>query len=314
MKKNKILVTGGAGFIGSNIVDAYINAGHSVAVMDNLSSGKKANVNSRARFYRVDITNAPGVRKVFAKERFDIVSHHAAQIDVRKSVADPGFDAKINILGALNVLEAARSAGVKKVIFSSSGGTIYGECGRKAPDEKFPGRPISPYGITKFALEFYLKYYAAIYGMKYTCLRYANVYGPRQDPHGEAGVVAIFSERMLKNDDLFIFGDGKQERDYVFVGDVVRANVLALDKGDNEIINVGTKVLTSVNGLFREMAKASGYSRKPVYKPARPGELMKSYLGVSKARTVLGWKPVVPLSEGLKRTIDYFRDKRENKK
>lgn len=307
MRPHKILVTGGAGFIGSNIVDACIKAGHKVVVVDNLSSGKKTNVNPGAHFYRVDITDASGIRKVFAREKVDIVSHHAAQIDVRKSVADPAFDARINILGALNVLEAAKITGVNKVVFSSSGGTIYGECGRKAPDETFRGRPLSPYGITKYSLEFYLAYYSAIHKMKFTCLRYANVYGPRQDPHGEAGVVAIFSERMLRNEDLSIFGDGKQERDYVFVEDVVRANIAALSKGDNEIINIGTGVRTSVNDLFCEMAAVSGYAREPIYKPARSGELMKSFLNIAKARSILGWKPQVTLSEGLKRTIAYFR-------
>lgn len=317
MKKHRIVVTGGAGFIGSNIVDAYVNAGHSVAVIDNLSSGKKDNVNPGARFYRVDITDAEGVRKVIAREKADIVSHHAAQIDVRKSVADPGYDAQINILGALNVLEAAKSCNAKKVLFSSSGGTIYGECGRRAPDETFPGKPLSPYGITKYSLEFYLQYYAAIHGMKFTCLRYANVYGPRQDPHGEAGVVAIFSERMLNGTDVIIFGDGKQERDYVFVEDVVQANLLALDKGDNEIINIGTGVRTSVNELFRVMATVSGYTRKPIYKPARAGELMKSFLNNSKAGSILNWKPGVTVKTGLKKTLEYFnanREYREKKK
>jgi UDP-glucose 4-epimerase len=236
MQKLKILITGGAGFIASNITDAYVALGHKVVIVDNLSSGKKRNINPHAAFYKVDITDAAKLRSVFLKEKPDIVNHHAAQIDVRKSVADPVYDARINIIGTLNLLENCKATGVKKVIFASSGGTIYGECGKNAPDEGAPGKPLSPYGITKHTVEFYLSYYSALFGLTYTVLRYANVYGPRQDPHGEAGVVAIFTERMLHDKDLFIFGNGRQTRDYVFVGDVVRANVSALKRGHNEII------------------------------------------------------------------------------
>jgi UDP-glucose 4-epimerase len=303
----KILVTGGAGFIGSNISDALIGAGHKVVIVDNLSSGKKANINPRATFYKADITDSKKINEIFRKEKIDILDHHAAQIDVRKSVADPSFDARTNILGTLNLLEAAKNNGVKKVIFASSGGTIYGECGKSAPDEKALARPLSPYGITKHTVEFYLNFYAQLYGMKFTVLRYANVYGPRQDPHGEAGVVAIFSQRMLNNEELAIFGDGKQTRDYVYVGDVVKANLAAISRGDNEIINVGTGILTSVNALYREMAKIISYSKKPVYKPARAGELFKSFLNNRKARKVLGWEPKTALHEGLGKTIEYFR-------
>jgi len=306
----KILITGGAGFIGSNIADLFIASGHEVSIIDNLSSGKKENINIKARFYQADITDAEAVKDIFSKGNFDVVTHHAAQIDVRKSVEDPRFDANVNILGTLNILEQAKNNGVKKVIFASSGGTIYGECGNIPPDEKAEARPLSPYGITKYAVEFYLKFYSSIYGMKYTILRYANVYGPRQDPHGEAGVVAIFASRMLNNDDINIFGNGEQKRDYVFIGDLVRANLSALDKADNDTINVGTTISTSVIGLFNEMAAITGYQKAPVHKPARPGELFNSILDVKKAESVLKWKPNVELKDGLRKTIEYFRNKK----
>lgn len=304
----KILVSGGAGFIGSNLVDAFIKRGHSVAVVDNLSSGKKKNVNPRARFYKADITDAKAIESVFKKERPQVLSHLAAQIDVRRSVTDPRYDADVNIGGTLNLLESGRKNGLKKVIFSSSGGTIYGECGSRPPTESVPGNPLSPYGIGKFTIEFYLKFYAEIYGLKYTALRYANVYGPRQDPHGEAGVVAIFAQRMLKGEDVFVFGDGKQTRDYVFVGDVVDANVRALTRGHNDIFNIGTGKLTSVIDLARAMGRIIGYQNQPVKKPARPGELFRSFLDCRKAGKHLGWKPSVELSAGLTRTIDYFKN------
>lgn len=303
----KILITGGAGFIGSHIADACIKAGHKVTVLDNLSSGKMKNVNPAAKFARCDIRDAGKVSGIFSRGKFDVLCHHAAQIDVRKSVADPGFDANVNIIGTLNLLENAAKTGVRKVIFASSGGTIYGECGRKAPDESAPGRPLSPYGITKYTIEYYLNFYSVIHGMKFTALRYANVYGPRQDPHGEAGVVAIFAGKMLSGETAFIFGDGAQMRDYVYVGDVARANLLALRKADNQIINIGTKRPTSVKALFRMMSAASGNRVRAVHKPARAGELFKSFLEIKKAKRVLGWKPEMPLEKGLAETIDFFR-------
>lgn len=309
----KILVTGGAGFIGSNITDAYIKAGHQVVIIDNMSSGKKENINAKAKFYKADITDLPAISKIFSREKFDLLNHHAAQIDVRKSVENPAYDARINVMGTLNLLECAKNTNVKKVIFASSGGTIYGECGKTAPDEKCPGKPLSPYGITKHTIEFYLNFYAAIHGLKFTVLRYANVYGPRQDPFGEAGVVAIFSQRMLGNKELLIFGNGKQTRDYVFVGDVVKANVNALSRGNNEIINIGTGRLTSVNMLFKEMASISNYKAKPVYKPARAGELQKSFLGNKKAKAILEWAPSVQLEDGLDKTMKYFEEKDKSK-
>lgn len=303
----KILITGGAGFIGSNIADACIKAGHKVSILDNLSSGKISNVNKEAKFYKCDIRDEKKVSAVFSRGKFDIVCHHAAQIDVRKSVSDPKFDAGVNVLGTLNILESAAKSKVKKVIFASSGGTIYGECGRNAPDETAKGRPLSPYGITKYTIEFYLNFYRAIHGLRYTILRYANVYGPRQDPFGEAGVVAIFGGKMLKNEEAFIFGDGEQMRDYVYVGDVAKANLLALRRGNDEIINIGTSKAISVKTLFRKMAVICRYKRKPVFKAARPGELFKSFLDAKKAKKVLGWEPSVDLDGGLRTTIEYFK-------
>lgn len=304
----KVLVTGGAGFIGSTITDLLISKGHSVSVLDNFSTGKRSNLNKKAKLYVCDIRNVKKTADIFSREKFDLVCHHAAQIDVRKSVEDPVYDANTNIIGSINVLENAARTKVKKIIFSSSGGTIYGECGKTPPDESKPGRPVSPYGITKYAVEFYLNYYNLVHGLKYTILRYGNVYGPRQDPHGEAGVVAIFAGRMLSNKDIFIFGDGKQLRDYVFVKDVALANNLALTRGDNQIINIGTGQSLSVNMLFKKMAVISGYMKKPLHKPARPGELFRNSLNIAKAARVLGWKPSVNFDEGIKQTIDYFRN------
>lgn len=300
----KILVTGGAGFIGSNVVDAYIEKGYEVVVVDDLSSGKEENINKKAKFYKLDICDK-ALEKAF-EEGIDIVNHHAAQVDVRKSIADPAFDARINIEGSLNILENCRKYNTKKIIFASSGGVIYGECGSVLPNEDFPTSPISPYGISKYATECYLSSYEKIYGLRYTALRYGNVYGPRQDPYGEAGVVAIFSRKMLNNEEVNIFGDGEQVRDYIYVEDIVRANILCLEKGDNEIFNIGTGKCTSVNRLFSEMKQLTHYSKEAVYKPARAGELIRSSLDVAKAEKKLGWKEEVDLNRGLKKTIDFF--------
>lgn len=304
----KILVTGGAGFIGSNIADAYIAAGHKVIVIDNLSSGKIRNVNKKAKIYKVDIRDTKKISAIFKRERFDIVNHHAAQIDVRKSVLDPVFDAQVNVLGTLNLLENCVKYKVKKFIFASSGGVMYGECGKNPPAETVPANPLSPYGVTKHTTEVYLNYYAATYGLKYLVFRYGNVYGPRQDPHGEAGVVAIFIQRIMSAAEINIFGNGKQLRDYVFVGDVVRANLLGLKKGVNEIINIGTQKASSVNTLFAELSAITGYSREAIYKPPRLGELQKSFLNTAKARKILGWQSLVIFKEGLIKTVDYFKE------
>ncbi|MDR1952232.1 MAG: NAD-dependent epimerase/dehydratase family protein [Elusimicrobiota bacterium] len=303
----KILVTGGAGFIGSNIVDVLIEKKHKVVVIDNLSTGKKENINRGEKFYKADIADKKTIDKIFAKEKPQIVIHNAAQIDVRKSVEDPAYDANVNIIGSINVLKACVNNKTKKIIFASSGGTIYGECGKKAPDEKALANPISPYGIAKFCVENYIKFFHLVYGLKYTILRYGNVYGPRQDPFGEAGVVAIFSKRMLSNEPVTVFGDGKQMRDYVFVGDVVNANVKSLLKGDNQIINIGTKKTISVLDLIKIMSKITGCSKKPNMKPKRDGELFKNFLDFGKAVKVLGWKPEVDINEGIAKTIEYFK-------
>ena len=299
----KILVTGGAGFIGSNIVDELIEKKHKVVIVDNLATGNK-----KAKFYKVSVCDKKKIDEIFKKEKIDIVIHHAAQLDVRKSVEDPCFDADVNIKGALNILEACKNTKVKKIIFASSGGTIYGECGTKAPDEKAFANPLSPYGVAKLSVEHYIKAYSALYGLKYTILRYANVYGPRQDVNGEAGVVAIFIGRMSQNKEFFIFGDGKQLRDYVYVKDVVSANIKSLTKGNNEVINIGTNKTTSVTKLAQELSKIIGYKNKPVFKPKRNGELFKSFLNISKAKTVLGWKPKIDIIKGLKNTVEYFRN------
>ena len=306
----KILVTGGAGFIGSNIVDELIEKKHKVVIVDNLATGNIKNVNKKAKFCRVSVCDKKKIDEVFEKEKFDTVIHLAAQLDVRKSVEDPCFDADVNIKGTLNILQACKSTKVKKIIFSSSGGTIYGECGSKAPDEKAVANPLSPYGVAKLSVEHYIKAYSALYGLKYTVLRYANVYGPRQDPFGEAGVVAIFIGKMLKNEDVFIFGNGKQLRDYVYVKDVVSANVKSLIKGNNEIINIGTQKTFSVNGLFKELAKITNYQKKPIYKSKRNGEMQKSFLNVSKAKKILNWKPVTEISQGLEKTVSFFKNKK----
>lgn len=305
----KILVTGGAGFIGSNITDALIEKKHEVVILDDLSTGNKQNINPKAKFYKLSVTNAKKVDEIFNKEKIDIVIHHAAQLDVRKSVADPSFDAEVNIKGTINILEASRKNNVKKIIFASSGGTIYGECLKKAPNETGLENPLSPYGVAKLSVEHYIKCYNAIYGLKYTILRYANVYGPRQDPHGEAGVVAIFIGKMLKKQEVLIFGDGNQLRDYVYVKDVVNANLKALTKANNEIINIGTHKTFSVNQLAKELATIIEYKPKPVHKAKRSGELFKSYLDNTKAKKILNWQPEVDIKTGLRETVEFFKQK-----
>ena len=302
----KFLVTGGAGFIGSNVVDGLIEAGYEVVVVDNLITGKRENVNPKARFYRVDITS-PDLEEVFERERPDYVNHHAAQMNVRKSVDDPMYDARVNVLGSVNLLELCRRYEVKKVIYASTGGAVYGEPLYLPVDEDHPVNPLSPYGVTKHTVEHYLYFYGANYGLRYTILRYPNIYGPRQDPHGEAGVVAIFTEKMLRNERPTIFGDGTQTRDYVYVGDVVTANLLAIDKGDGEIYNVGTGVETSVNELFEFLREAVGVDLEPIYGERRLGEVYRIAITNDKIYRDFGWKPQTPLKEGLFKTIEYYR-------
>lgn len=302
----KILVTGGAGFIGSNVVDRYIADGHDVVIVDNLSTGKKANLNFKARFYQVGIEEAD-LEGVFKKEKPDIVNHHAAQIDVRKSVAEPAFDANVNIIGSLNLFEQCVKSKVKKVIFASSGGAGYGEQIRFPADEEHPFQPLSPYGITKVSVELYLYFYAITYGLDYTILRYSNVYGPRQDPLGEAGVIAIFTNAMLRNETPIINGDGKQTRDYIYVDDVVEANVLSLSKGSRQAFNIGTGIETDVNKLGEKLSNLIGYKGQIKYGPPRPGEQRRSVIDPGKARKQLGWEPLVSFDEGLKKTIEWHR-------
>ena len=304
----KILVTGGAGFIGSHVAQAYVDAGHEVLVLDNLSSGKKGNVPERARFVFGDVGSETAVEAV-RTFRPEVINHHAAQINVRKSVADPVFDARENILGTLTLLEAARKEGVRKVIFASSGGAGYGEQEDFPADEEHPLRPVSPYGVAKVAVELYLHFYRVQYGLAYTALRYANVYGPRQDPHGEAGVVAIFSERLLRGQTAIVNGDGEQTRDYVYVGDLVRANLAALARGDGLGINIGTGIETNVNTLFRKLRDLAGSRQEEIHGPAMPGEQSRSVIGNALAFNELGWYPETSLDDGLALTLAYFRDK-----
>jgi UDP-glucose 4-epimerase len=303
----RILVTGGAGFIGSQIVDAYLERGHEVTILDNLSTGKKENINPRATFCQVDVRDAKAVADVLASRPFDVVNHHAAQMDVRRSVADPAYDASVNIIGVLNLLEACVRTNVKKVLFASSGGAIYGEHEYFPADEAHPTNPISPYGVAKLTTEHYLFYYAAVHGLASIALRYANIYGPRQNPEGEAGVVAIFASRMLRGEAPIINGDGKQTRDYVFVGDVVRANVLALDYQGSGVFNVGTGRESDVNLLFQIIRRSSGAQCPEQHGPAKRGEQLRSVLNNARIKSVLGWEPTVTLEVGLDRTVEFFR-------
>ncbi len=306
----QILVTGGAGFIGSHTVDALVATGtHEVAVIDNLSAGKREQVNPGARFYEADIREAAEVGRIIAHERPEVMVHFAAQMDVRRSVADPAFDAQVNLVGFLNLMEAARPHGLRRVVFSSTGGAIYGEQDTFPADETHPCRPVSPYGVAKFSTESYLFFYQAQYGINYAAMRYANVYGPRQDPHGEAGVVAIFCGRLLEDKPVTIFGDGEQSRDYVYVGDVVRANVAAVTAAANGPINIGTGIETNVNRLYETLAAAAGSPRPPTYAAARPGEQKRSVIAAARAGRELGWRPEITLEEGLERTYRFFEQR-----
>lgn len=306
----RILVTGGAGFIGSNIVDNFVQEGHKVTVVDNLTTGFEGNVNPKAKFFKVDIRSAV-IDKIFERTKPDVLCHHAAQIDVRKSTTDPIFDAEVNIIGSLNLLNACARHKVKKIIFASTGGAIYGEQDYFPADEKHSATPLSPYGVTKLTIEKYLHFYRETHGIEYVSLRYANVYGPRQNPFGEAGVVAIFAQRLLSGKQAVINGDGKQTRDFVFVADVVESDVLALDYPRSDIFNIGTGNESDVNAVFRILRRKTGSKQKEIHAPAKPGEQQRSVLDSSKAGRILGWKPRVALDEGLARTVEYFRRKGE---
>ena len=301
----KVLVTGGAGFIGSHVVDAFLAAGHTVVVVDNLSSGREKNLNPKAKFYQLDIRD-PQLVDVLKTEKPDIIDHHAAQIDVRKSVDDPVFDAQVNILGTLNLLEAARKTGIQKFIYISSGGAAYGEPVYLPCDEKHPIDPLAPYGVTKHTIEHYLFLYKQNYGMNYTVLRYANVYGPRQDPYGEAGVVAIFTGHMLSGKPVTIFGSGEQQRDFVYVEDCARANLMVATSNHPGIFNIGCGVGTTINQIFAILKSITHYAPEAIYAPAKLGETFKIYLDCQLAGKEFGWKPTASLEEGLNRTVTYF--------
>lgn len=303
----KILVTGGAGFIGSHIVDAYLRLGHDVSVIDNFVTGQRQNLNPQAKLFEVDIRDTEEVKRVFKAGRFSLVNHHAAQMDVRRSVSDPMYDASVNILGILNILECCVAGGVQRILFASSGGAVYGEQDYFPADEEHPTRPIAPYGVAKLSSEHYLFYYKAVYGLDSVSLRYANVYGPRQNPKGEAGVIAIFVSKMLAGEQPVINGDGKQTRDYVYVGDVVEANILALQHSGSDVFNIGTSVEIDVNTLFHHLKRATQSSCREEHGETKKGEQLRSVLDTRKIQTALGWKPSVSLEEGLQRTVDYFK-------
>ncbi len=305
----KVLVTGGAGFIGSNIVDALLKGGMVPIVVDDLSTGDRNNVNDSAVFHECDIRDAEKLENIFAGHKPDYVIHTAAQISVSKSVREPLYDADVNIVGILNLLELSTKYGVEKFVFSSSGGVMYGEKPVIFPSpETICPDPMSPYGIAKLTSERYLKFYASERNLNYTALRYGNVYGPRQNPYGEAGVIAIFAEKMLGGEPVTINGDGEFIRDYVYVEDVVEANMKALGGGDGMIMNVGTGVGKSVNDIFRTLKLYIDYDKEPIYGPERPGDLRKSILDSSLLRKTLDWNPISSFEEGIEKTVKFFKE------
>ena len=304
----RILVTGGAGFIGSHIVDAFVAAGYGVAVVDNLSTGKRQNINPAAAFYQADIRDTAALAEIFAHERPAVICHQAALADVRGSLRDPDGYAQVNVVGTLNLLEAGRAAGaLRRFIFASTGGAVYGEPAELPATEACPARPLDPYGASKLACEGFIDTYRHNYGLNYTILRYANVYGPRQDPFGEAGVVAIFAGGMMVSRPLTINGDGLQQRDFVYVGDIARANLSALAGNGSGIYNLGTGIPTDIVTVWRELAQITGYTGTERHGAAKQGEVRTTYLDVTKAAHELGWRPTVPLVDGLTRTAEFFR-------
>lgn len=307
----KILVTGGAGFIGSHIVDLLVAAQHEVAIIDNLwdeGGGKQENVNPAATFYRADITDEETLRQIFDQARPEIVYHQAAQHSVAISTRDPQLDARVNVLGLLNILGNCTRVGARKIICASSGAS-YGTPEHLPITEVTPQRPESPYGITKMVMEHYLRYWQQANGLTYTALRYGNVFGPRQDPNGEAGVISIFAKRFLQREGVRIDWDGEQKKDYVYVGDVARANLLALERGDNEIFCIGTGQGTSVNAIYETLAEITGYRPAISRAPRRPGDIYLSYFDCSKAARELGWKPETSFVEGVRKTVEFFQKK-----
>jgi len=306
----RILVTGGAGFIGSHVVDAYVAAGHDVAIVDNFSTGSEANLNPAARLYRIDVRDQADVEQAMASFRPDIVNHHAAQAEVPRSVADPAFDAQVNVVGGIHLLKASVDHGVKKFIFISTGGALYGEPDVVPADEDHPVRPLSPYGTSKYCFEQYLGTFQRTFGLEYTVLRYANIYGPRQDFQSEEGrVIAIFASRMLAGQPITIDGDGNQSRDMLHVGDAATANLAALERGGGGTFHVSSGVDVSVNELYRKLAILTGYNLEPGHGPRRKGDVYRIALDNARAREGLMWEPRVSLEEGLSLTVDYFRER-----
>lgn len=303
----RILVTGGAGFIGSNITDAFLAQGHEVAVIDDLSTGKKDNLDPRAKFYHADIRDNAALVRVFDEFQPELISHQAAKADVRESLAKPQLYAEVNIIGSLNLLENARRVGTKKFIYAGTGGATYGEPESLPVREDHSVNPLDPYGASKHQVEHYLFLYQYNYGLNYTVLRYPNVYGPRQNPFGEAGVIAIFTYKMLNGETPTINGKGDRERDFSYVGDVAQANVLSLDKGDNQIYNIGSGIGTNINTVYEILQEATHFNGPANHGPDKPGEVYKIYLDASKAKRELGWQATVPLPEGIHRTVDSLR-------
>lgn len=303
----KVLITGGAGFIGSHVVDLCVQNGYEVIIVDDLSTGRESNLNPAAKLYQMDIRD-PKLMEVFEIEKPDYVDHHAAQMDVRRSVAEPLFDADVNILGSINLIECAKRFGVKRFVYISTGGAVYGEPEYLPCDEAHPINPICQYGASKHTVEHYLYMYKMNYGLDYTVLRYPNVYGPRQDPHGEAGVVAIFTGQMLRGDQVIINGDGEQERDFVYVGDCARANLMAIQASQGlGILNLGSSRGTTVSEIFEKLRDITGYAREARHGPAKVGETRKIYLEAGKAQREMNWRPTIDLENGLQRTVEYFR-------
>ena len=304
----KVVVTGGAGFIGSHVVELYVSRGHEVLIVDNLATGKRENLHPKARFFELDIGD-PKTAALIRDERPDVVNHHAAQMDVRKSVADPIFDAQTNILGTIELLKASRDAQVKKFLLVSSGGAVYGEQEAFPAPESHPTWPVSPYGVSKRSGELYAHFFMAEYGLPFVAFRYANVYGPRQDPHGEAGVVAIFSGKMLRGEPVTVNGDGTQTRDYVYVGDVARMSTLALETDATGPVNIGTGIETDVNQLAALLLDVSKSKSTVRHGPAKAGEQKRSVVDMRRAADVFKWRPEVSLRDGLARTVEFFRTK-----
>jgi UDP-glucose 4-epimerase len=302
----KILVTGGAGFIASHIADAFIENGHEVVILDDLSTGFEKNINPKAKFVKLNIQH--DVSFLFEEEKFDVVNHHAAQMDVRRSVADPSFDANTNIIGTINLLQNSVKYGVEKFMFASTGGAVYGEQEYFPADENHPTHPVSPYGISKLSVENYLYFYFKEHNLNYTVFRYANIYGPRQNPFGEAGVVAIFCSKLLNGEQAIINGTGKQTRDYVFIKDVVKANLLALNDKDCEIYNIGTGLETDVNELYSMLNKITGNSQDEIHGPPPAGEQMRSVISSKKLFENFKWEPNTLLMDGLIETVTFFKN------